>query len=81
VLRKIFGLKRDKLTGEWRKLHNEIYDLYSSSHTIRVIKSRRVRWAGHVPCMGDGRGVHRVLVGKSDRKRLLGRHRRREVGG
>jgi hypothetical protein len=53
VLRRIFGPKRDEVTGEWRKLHNEkLNDLYSSFNTVRVIKSRRVRWAGHVACMG-----------------------------
>jgi hypothetical protein len=59
VLR-IFGLKRDQVTGEWRKLHNkELHDLYSSPTIVRVIKSRRMRWAGHVARIGEGRGVYR----------------------
>ena len=67
VLRRIFGPKRDGLTGEWRKLHNEeINDLYSSPNTVRVIKSRRMRWAGNVVRMEEGRGVHKVLVGKPE---------------
>jgi len=78
VLRRIFGPKRDKVTGEWRKLHNEeLNDLCSSPSTVRVIKSRRMRWAGHVASMGEKRGVYRVLVGKSEGKRPLGRPRRR----
>ena len=61
VLRRIFGPRRDELTGEWRRLHNEeLNDLYSSSNTVRVIKSRRMRWAGHVGRMGEERGVYRV---------------------
>jgi hypothetical protein len=65
VLRRVFGPKRDKVTGEWRKLHNEeLSDLYSLPDIVRVVKSRRMRWAGHVARMGEGRGVHRVLVGK-----------------
>jgi len=57
--------KRDEVTGDWRKLHNaELNDLYSSPNIVRVIKSRRMRWAGHVACVGKGRGVYRVLVGK-----------------
>jgi len=64
ALRKIFGPKRDEITVEWRKLHNEeLNDLYSSPNTVRVIKSRRMRWVGHVAHMGERRGVHRVLVG------------------
>jgi 3-oxoacyl-ACP reductase-like protein len=64
VLRGIFGPKRDEVRGEWRKLHNEeLHDLYSSSTIVRVIKSRRMKWAGHVACMGEGRDVYRVLVG------------------
>ena len=73
VLRRIFGLKRDGVTGEWRKLHNEeLNDLYSSPNTGRVIKSRRMRWAGHVARMEEGRSVHKVLVGKPEGKRPLG---------
>ena len=65
-------------TGEWRKLHNEgLEDLYSSLNIVRVIKSRRMRWTGHVACMGESRGVYRVLVGKLEGKRPLGRPRRR----
>ena len=60
------------VTGEWRKLHNELSDLYSLPNIVRVLKSRRKRWAGHVARMGEGRGVHRVLVGKQDGKRPLG---------
>ena len=74
VLRRIFGPKRDEATREWRKLHNEeLNDLYSSPNTVRVIKSR-MGWAGHVACMGKRRGVYRVLVGKPEGKRTLGRH-------
>ena len=62
---RVFGPKRDEVTGEWRKLHNEeLRDLYSLPNVVRVVKSRRMRWAGHVAGMGEGRGVHRVLVGK-----------------
>jgi len=64
VLSKIFGPKRDEVTGEWRKLHNEeLNDLYSSPNIIQMIKSRRMRWAGHVARMGKGRGLYRFLVG------------------
>ena len=67
VLRRIFGPKRDEVTGEWRKLHNEeLNDLYCSPKFVRVIKSRRMRWAGHVARMGKGRGVYGVLVGKPE---------------
>jgi hypothetical protein len=79
VLR-IFGLKRDEVTREWRKLHNEeLNDLYSSptSSIVWVIKSRRMRWVGHVSRMGERRGVYRVLVGKPEGRRLLGRLRHR----
>ena len=76
VLRKVFGPKRDEVTGEWRKLHNEeLIDLYSLPNIVRVVKSRRMRWAGHVARMGEDRGVHRVLVGKPEGKRPLGRPR------
>ena len=76
-MRRIFGPKRDRVTGEWRKLHNEeLNDLYSSPSIVRVIKSRRLRWAGHVARMEAGSGVHKVLVGKSEGKRPLGRPRR-----
>ena len=78
VLRRIFGPKRDEVTGEWRKLHNEEpNDLYTSPNIVRVIKSRRMKWAGHVARMGERRGVYRVLVGKTEGKRPFGRHRRR----
>ncbi|KAJ4431503.1 hypothetical protein ANN_20101 [Periplaneta americana] len=78
VLRKIFGAKRDEVTGEWRKLHNiELHTLYYSSEIIRNIKSRRLRWAGHVACMGESRNAYRVLVGRPEGKRPLGRPRRR----
>ena len=70
VLRKLFGPKRDEVGGEWRKLHNEeLNDLYSLPNIVRVVKSRRMRWAGHVALMGEDRGVHRVLVGKPEGKR------------
>jgi len=76
VLRRIFGLKRDEVTGEWRKLHNEeLNDLYSPPSIVRVIKSRRMRWAGHVARMGERRGVYRVLVGKPEGKKPLRRPR------
>jgi hypothetical protein len=77
VLRKIFGPKREE-DGSWRKLHNdELHDLCSSPNIVRVIKSRRMRWAGHVARMREGRGVYRVLVGRPEGKRPLGRPRRR----
>jgi hypothetical protein len=92
VLRRVFGPKRDEVTGELRKLYNEeLSDLYSLLSSVRGVKSRRTRWARHVARMGEGRGVHRVLVGKPEGKRPLGRPRRRwednikkelqEVGG
>ena len=92
VLRRVFGPKRDEVTGELGKLHNEeLSDLYSLPNIVRVVKSRRMRWAWHVARMGEGRGVHRVLMGKSEGKRSLGRPRIRwednvkmdlqEVGG
>jgi len=92
VLRKVFGPKRAEVTGEWRKLHNEeLNDLYSLPIIVGVVKSRRMRWAEHVARMGEDRGVHRLLVGKPEGRRPLGRPRRRwednikmdlqEVGG
>jgi hypothetical protein len=91
-LRRVFEPKRDEVTGEWRKLHNEeLNDLYSLNNIVRVVKSRRMRWTGHVARVGEERGGHRVLVGKPEGKRPLGRPRRRweatiqregeEVGG
>jgi hypothetical protein len=71
---RVFAPKRDKVTGGWRKLHSEeLNDLYSLPNIVRVVKSRRMRWAGHVARKGEKRGVHRVLVGKSEGKRPLGR--------
>jgi len=76
VLRRIFGSKRDEVTGEWRKLHNEeLNDLYASPVIVQVIKWRGMRWAGHVACMRESRVVYRVLVRKPDCKRPLGRPR------
>jgi hypothetical protein len=78
VLRRIFGLKRDEVTGGWRKLHNkEFRDLYSSPSIIRIIKLRKMRWTGHVARMGEKRNAYRLLVGKPDGKRPLERPRRR----
>ena len=78
VLRRVFGPKSDEVTGEWRKLHmEELRGLYSLPNIVRVVKSRRMRWAGHMVHMGEGRGVHRVLVGKPEEKRPLGRPSRR----
>ena len=78
VLRRIFGPKRDGVTGDWRKLHKEeLNDLYSSPNIARVTKSRRMRWAAHVARMEEGRDVHKVLVGKPEGKRPFGRPRRR----
>ena len=80
MLRRIFGPGRDEVTGEWKRLHNEELNvLYSSLNIVRVIKSRRMRWAGHVERMGEERGVYRVLVGKPEGKRPLGRPRPRCV--
>jgi hypothetical protein len=80
VLKRIFGLKRDDVTGEWRKLHNvELRDLYSSPNIIRIIKLRRMRWTGHVAHMGEKRNVYRLLVGKPEGKRSLGKPRCRWV--
>jgi hypothetical protein len=77
-LRRVFGPKRDEVTGEWRKLNNEeLIDMYSLPNIVRVVKSRRMRFSGHVALMGEGRGVHRFLVGKPEGKRQLGRPRLR----
>ena len=92
MLRKVFGPKRDEVTGKWRKMHNEeLNNLHSLPNIVRVVKSRRISWAGHVARMGENRGVQRVLVGKPEGKRPLVRPRRRwennikmdlqEVGG
>jgi hypothetical protein len=92
VLRRVFGPKWDEVTAEWRKLHNEeLNDLYSLPNMVRVVKGIIMRWAGHVARMGEGRGVHRILVGKPEGRRSLERTRRRwednikrdlqEVGG
>jgi len=76
VLRRIFGSKRDEVRREWRKLHNEeLKELYCSPNIVWLIKSRRMRWAGHVARMGERKGVYRVLVGKPEGKRPLGRLR------
>jgi hypothetical protein len=78
VLRRIFGPKRDELTAEWRRLHNEeLNDLYPSPNIIRVIKWRRMRWTGHVARMGEKRSAYRILVGRPEGRRPLGRPRRR----
>ena len=78
VLRRIFGPRRDEVTGEWRKLHNdELNDLYSSPNIVRVITSRRMGWVEHGARMGERRGVYRVLMGRRDGKRPLGRPKRR----
>jgi len=78
MLRRICGSKRDEVTEDWRKLHSEeLNDLYSSPNIARVIKSRRMRWPGHVARMGDRRGVYRVLVGKPEARSPLGKTRRR----
>jgi len=80
VLRRVFGPRMDEVTGEWRRLHNEeLNNLYSSPNIVRVIKSRIMRWAGHVARIGEERWVYRVLVGKPEGKRPLGRRRRRWV--
>jgi hypothetical protein len=82
VLRRIFGPKRDEVTGEWRKLHSEeLHNLYSSPDIIRQVKSRRVRWAGHVARIGEERKVYKVLVGNPEGKRPLGKPRRRWEDG
>jgi hypothetical protein len=80
ALRRIFGLKRDEVTGGWRNLHNEeLHNLYSSPSIIIMIKLRRMRWTGHVARMGEKMNAYRILVGKPDGKRPLGRPRRRWV--
>jgi hypothetical protein len=77
ILRRIFGPKREE-DGSWRKLHNdELHNLYYSPNIVRVIKSRRLRWAGHVARIGEGKSVYWILVGRPECKRLLGRPRRR----
>jgi hypothetical protein len=82
VLRTLFGPKRDEVTGEWRKLHNEeLHILYSSPNIIRQIKSRRMRWAGNVIRMGEERNMYRILMEKPEGKRSLGRQRRRWEDG
>jgi hypothetical protein len=82
VLRRIFGLKRYEVTGEWRKLHNEeLHNLYLSPNIIRQMKSRRMRWAGHVARMGEESKVYKVLVRNPEGNRPLGRPRRRWVDG
>jgi hypothetical protein len=82
MLRRIFGPKGDEVTGEWRKMHTgELHNLYSSPDIIGQVKSRRMRWVGHVARMGEGRNVYRVLVGKPEGKRPLGRPRRRWEDG
>jgi hypothetical protein len=78
MVRRILGLKKDKVTGDWRKLQNEeLNELYSSPTVVWVIKSKRVRWVGLVAWMGEGRGMYRVLVGTPEGKRPLGRPRNR----
>jgi hypothetical protein len=82
VLRRIFGPKRDEVTGEWRKLRNEeLHNLYSSPDIIRQVKARQMRWAGHVARMGEERKVYKVWVGKPEGKRPLGRPRRKREDG
>jgi hypothetical protein len=81
-LRRIFGPKRDDVTGDWRKLHSEeLHNLYSSQNIIRQIKSRRMSWAGHAALMGEERKVYKVLVGKPEGKKPLGMPRRRWEDG
>jgi hypothetical protein len=80
VLRRIFGRRRDEVTGDWRRLHNEeLNDSYCSTNIVRVIKSGRLRWAAHVERMGEERVLYRVLVGKPEGKRPMERPRRRWV--
>jgi hypothetical protein len=76
VKRRIFGPKKEEVTGEWRRLHNEeLNDLYSTSKNVHVIKSTRMRWVGHVARMGEGRVAYRILVGRPEGRRPLGRTR------
>jgi S-ribosylhomocysteine lyase LuxS involved in autoinducer biosynthesis len=77
VLRRMFEPERDEVTREWRKIHNELKHLYSSPNIVRVIKSRRMRWAGYVAPVGERRGAYMVLVGKTEGNRPLGRPRHR----
>jgi hypothetical protein len=78
ALKIILGPKRNEVTGEWRKLHNEeLHHLYSSPNILSHIKARRISWSGHVASMGEGTNVYKVLVGKPEGKRPLGRQRRR----
>jgi hypothetical protein len=80
VLRRIFGLKKDGVMGGWRKLHNnELHDLYSLPSIIRIINLRRMKWTGHVARMGEKRNMCRLLVGKPEGRRLLGRSRHRWI--
>jgi hypothetical protein len=80
VLRRIFDPKRDEVTGDWRKLHNEeLHNFYSSPNIIRMIKSRRMKWAGHVARMEEKRNAYRKLVGNPEGKKPLGRPRRKWV--
>ena len=80
VLRRIFGPRRDEVRGEWRRLHNEeLSDLYSSPNIVRVIKLRRMRWAGYMARMGEERGAYTIMVGNPEGKRPLGRPKRRWV--
>jgi hypothetical protein len=82
ILRRIFGPKRDEVMGEWRKLHSEeLRNLYSSPDIIRQVKSRRMRWAGHVARMGEERKLYKASVGKPEGRRPLGRPRRRWENG
>jgi hypothetical protein len=82
VLRTIFGPRRDEVPGDWRKLHSgEFHNLYSPPDIVRQMKSRRMRWARHVARIGKGRNLHRVLMGKPERKRPLERPRRRWENG
>jgi len=78
VLKEIFGPKREEVSGDWRRLHNEeLHDLYASLYIIRVMKSRRMRWVGRAVRMGEMRNAYKILVGKSEGERPFGRSRRR----